>query len=121
MATATAIVVPTPSPSTLIFTDSKWNQPSEYQGLLVPFEISVGQSVNLSNVYVQSSIQGEVITGRVDWGEGDGFNPVGISSTTGEFFANHIYLSAGTYTITVRARGESKSQEDVEVLVEVVP
>jgi hypothetical protein len=102
-------------------TDFKWNQPSEYQGRLVPFEISAGQSVNLSTVHVQSSIPGEAITGRVDWGEGDGLNPVGISLTTGEFFASHIYLSAGTYTMTVRVSGESKSQEDVEVLVEVVP
>ena len=80
----------------------------------------MGDMLNLANAFVFTSIPQEPITGRIDWGEGDGFAIAVVIVATGQYVGNHTYNTAGTYTLTLRANSDSGSTGESTITVVVV-
>ena len=83
------------------------------------FLIAEGDTLNLTNVFVISSIPQEPITGRIDWGDGGGFAIHIVIVETGQYVGSHTYNTAGTYTLRLRANSDSGSTGESTITVVV--
>jgi hypothetical protein len=115
--TATPTVTPTPTPtpaptSTPTPSTLSFSHPAS-------FLIDAGDTLNLTNVYVISSVPEEPITGRIDWDEGDGYAIHVVIAATGQYVGSHTYTTSGTYTLTLRANSDSGSVGESTIIVVV--
>jgi serine/threonine protein kinase len=93
--TPTPTPVPTPKPSVLSF-----SHPSFLFGV-------TGETINLQASFVSSSIPGEALTGRMDWGDGTGINIVPVIAATGEYVSEHIFVNPGIFTVRLIATNDA--------------
>ncbi len=68
---------------------------------------TTGESVILQNAFVTSSIPGEALTGRMDWGDGTGINIVPVISATGEYVSDHVFVNPGIFTVRLIATNDA--------------
>ena len=93
--TPTPTPVPTPKPSILSF-----SHPSFLFGV-------TGETIVLQNAFVSSSIPGEALTGKIDWGDGTGINIVPVIAETGEYVSSHVFVVPTIFTVRLIATNDA--------------